>query len=155
MLLVSAALFLRAFIAATSVQPGFDIDPIEIVSLDLSLRGYPDARALEVTDLLRSRLAVLPGVSRVAAAAVVPLDGGGLGLGGIRPIDGMSNGEGDLDWNVVSPEFFATIGLPILRGRAFAPGRSDRRAGCRDRQRDVGSAVVAGAGCPRPADRNG
>jgi predicted permease len=123
-LLVSAALLLRAFNAATLVQPGFDIDPIDVVSLDLSLRGYSDARALEITERILDRLAVMPGVSRVAAAAMVPLSGGGLGLGAIRAVDGVPSGEGNLDWNVVTPEYFETIGLPIVRGRAFAA--SDR-----------------------------
>jgi predicted permease len=120
-LLVSAALFLRAFDAALAVKPGFDVDSIDVASVDLSLRGYPDGQVVSATEQIRDRLAALPGVSKVAVGAVVPLGGDGLGLGGLRPVGTSSRpGDGDADWNVVSPEFFDTLALPIVRGRAFS-----------------------------------
>jgi predicted permease len=53
---------------------------------------------------------------------MVPLAGGGLGLGALRR-KGATGPESliDTDWNVVSPEYFAALGLPIVRGRAFSP----------------------------------
>lgn len=118
-LLVSAALFLRAFQAAVDVQPGFDVDPIDVVSVDYGVRGYSDAQTLAATDEIRSRLAVLPGVSRAAVAAVVPLGGDGLGLGSLRVAGTSMAVTDEPDWNVISPEFFETMGMPIVRGRAF------------------------------------
>jgi predicted permease len=56
---------------------------------------------------------------------MVPLDGGGLGLGGLRR-QGTVGPEAriDTDWNVVSPDYFAAMELPIVRGRSF--GAADR-----------------------------
>lgn len=119
-LLVAAGLFLRAFEAALDVQPGFDVDAIDVASINLSTRGYADAQLGEVTRDIQTRLAALPGVTGAGAAAVVPLGGDGLGLGALRRPGGAPAGEGDTDWNVVTPEFFETINLPLIRGRNFS-----------------------------------
>ena len=118
-LLVSAALFLRAFQAAIDVKPGFDVDPIDVASLDLGLRPYSDEQVLNVTGQIRDGLAALPGVDRVAVGAVVPLGGDGLGLGALRVAGASQPDTAKTDWNVVSPEFFDTLALPIVRGRTF------------------------------------
>jgi len=118
-LLVSAALFLRAFQAAIDVKPGFDIDPIDIASLDLGLRPYTDEQVLNITGQIRDGLAALPGVENVAVGAVVPLGGDGLGLGALRVAGATQPDTAKTDWNVVSPEFFDTLALPIVRGRTF------------------------------------
>ncbi len=121
-LLVSAALFLRAFQAALDVRPGFDVDPIDVVSIDLSIRGYAEDRTFDVTEAIRTRLAALPGIERVAVGAVIPLGGEGLGLGALRLPGSTEPDHAKTDWNVVSPEFFDTLSLPIVRGRAFTAG---------------------------------
>lgn len=118
-LLVSAALFLRAFQAAIDVKPGFDVDPIDVASLDLGLRPYSDDQVLSVTAQIRDGIAALPGVERVAVGAVVPLGGEGLGLGALRVAGAPQPDTSKTDWNVVSPEFFDTFALPMVRGRAF------------------------------------
>jgi predicted permease len=118
-LLVSSALFLRAFQAAVDVKPGFDIDPIDIASVDYSVRGYSDDQTIAATEEIRSRIAALPGVARAAVAAMVPLGGDGLGLGLLRLPGATETVRDNTDWNVVSPEFFDTLSLPIVRGRAF------------------------------------
>jgi predicted permease len=118
-LLVSAALFLRAFQTALDVKPGFDVDSIDVASVDLSVRGYADDRALAVTNEIRDRLATLPGIDRVAVGAVIPLGGEGLGLGALRLAGSTQPDDAKTDWNVVSPEFFDTLALPIVRGRGF------------------------------------
>jgi predicted permease len=82
-----------------------------------------------VTGQIRDGLAALPGLERVAAGAVVPLAGEGLGLGALRVAGASQPDTAKTDWNVVSPEFFDTLALPIVRGRAFAPAD---RAGAPD-----------------------
>jgi len=57
----------------------------------------------------------------VAAAAVVPLAGNGLGLGPLRRVgDRDSERLVSADWNVISPEFMPALGMAILRGRNFS-----------------------------------
>jgi predicted permease len=101
------------------VKPGFDIDPIDVASLDLGLRPYTDEQVTHVTAQIRDGIAALPGVERVAVGAVVPLGGDGLGLGALRVAGSSQPDTAKTDWNVVSPEFFDTLALPIVRGRTF------------------------------------
>jgi predicted permease len=119
-LIVVAGLFLRALGTATRVDPGMDVSRVEVVSLDLTFGDYPEASRPDVAESLRARLGAIPGVERGGLARMVPLEGGGMGLGGLRK-RGTTGPESniDTDWNVVSPEYFATVGIPLLAGRAF------------------------------------
>jgi predicted permease len=119
-LVVMAGLFLRALGAAASVDPGFAVGSVDVATLELSLGGYTDEQSPAVAERLREGLARIPGVRAVGYARMVPLDGGGLGLGGLRRRGASGPGSSiDTDWNVVSPDFFAALDLPIVRGRAF------------------------------------
>ena len=122
-LIVVAGLFLRALGAATNVSPGFEVARVDVANLDLALGGYPTEQTPAVAEQIRERLDAIPGVDAVGMARMVPLDGGGLGLGGLRR-KGTSGPDAriETDWNVVSPTYFEAIGLPIQRGRAFSSG---------------------------------
>jgi putative ABC transport system permease protein len=121
-LIVVAGLFLRALGTATHVDPGMDVSRVEVVNLDLTFGNYPEASRPEVAESLRARLGAIPGVERAGIARMVPLDGGGLGLGALRK-RGTTGRESniDTDWNVVSPDYFATMGISLVAGRGFAP----------------------------------
>ena len=119
-LLVGAALFIRTFLALRAVDPGFDAH--RVLTLNMSLRGDPFVTAAAVAQAMRNgteRLQALPGVEAAAAACCLPLDGG-FGLGFIiegRPLEGPSHGGGG--FAPISPTYFQTFKIPILRGRAF------------------------------------
>ena len=67
-------------------------------------------------------LRTVPGVDRVGHSRMVPLQGGGMGLGNVR-VPGLErdalNRLNDSDWDVVSPEYFRTLEMPVTDGRAF------------------------------------
>ena len=119
-LLVGAARFIRTFIALRSVDPGFDAR--HVLTLNMSLRGERFATAAGVAQAMRSgvdRLGALPAVESAAAACCLPLDGG-FGLPFIiegRPLEGPSHGGGG--FAPISPTYFQTFKIPILRGRGF------------------------------------
>jgi predicted permease len=119
-LMVMAGLLLRALDTATRVDPGFAIANVDVASIELSLGGYSDERASAVADALTTRLTALPGVASVGAAAMVALDGGGMGLGGLRRA-GTSGPEAyiDTDWNVITASYLPTLGIGLVRGRNF------------------------------------
>ena len=119
-LVVTAGLFVRALGKAANVSPGFDVDPIEVAAIDLALGGYSDAQSPKVAEQIGERLSAIPGIEAVGLARMVALEGGGLGLGGLRA-KGTSGPEASIrtDWNVVSPGYFKAIGIPILQGRNF------------------------------------
>lgn len=122
MLVATAGLFVRSLANAARLDPGFSTADTTLVSLDLSLSGYRDEAAAAVSGPLQARLAALPGVISVATARMIPLQGGGFGLGRLR-VPGAQGARSDdvvdADWNVVSPEYFATIGMRLVEGRAF------------------------------------
>jgi predicted permease len=124
LLLIVAGLFLRALEHAAAIEPGFDERRVDVVQLDLTLAGYTAATAGAFVRELLERTRLLPGVETATLAVDLPLDGGRMGLGGIKlPGKTPPRGESfDADWNVVEPGFFRTLKLPLTRGRDFAAG---------------------------------
>ena len=83
LLLVTAGLFLRSLQEAASVDIGFNTGAVDVLQIDTRIAGYStDAEGLRVTDALMDRFRLVQGVTAVGASRMVPLQGGGLGLGG-------------------------------------------------------------------------
>lgn len=122
-LLICAGLFLRALHRATRVDPGFDINGLHALSIDLSLAGLKEVDGTDFANRFLERIRRLPGVISASWAWSVPLDGAGRGLGGLQ-VPGRqipAGGESwDADWSVVTPGYFRTMGIPLLRGRDFS-----------------------------------
>jgi predicted permease len=124
MLLVGASLLLRSYAKLTAVDPGYDPDGVLSVRVSLPSSRYPakepTRRQLFFDDALRS-IAALPGVESAAIGNGVPPDTGIL-FGEIE-IDGRagaaSRRSGVFSGGYVTPEYFATLGIPILEGRGF------------------------------------
>ena len=68
------------------------------------------------------RVRDLPGVQSATLSAIVPLGGGGLGLGGLS-VPGVEPPKGrrffDADWNVVTPGYFATMKMALASRARF------------------------------------
>ena len=128
MLVVVAMLFLRSLERAAHTDPGFQIANTMIATTDVSLSGYREQQAVAIADRFKERLRALPGVESVATARMIPLQGSGFGLGSIR-VPGVKGpfreGRFDSDWDIVSPEYFDTIGMKIVDGRAFSEADRD------------------------------
>jgi predicted permease len=121
LLVITAGLFLRALGHAAAVPTGFDQTNVDVLMLDLSLGRYTDETGPGFARDLLSRVTSLPGVRSAAIVTDLPLDGGRMGFGAIRTPGLRRGGHEDVnaDWNVVSPGYFATLQLPLLRGRDF------------------------------------
>ena len=132
LLLIVAGLFARTLAHARDISTGFDHRDVALASLDLQLANYDSVRGPLFTQRLLESAARLPGARAVALSAAIPLDGNGLGLGGIE-VAGVETPKGrdgwDMDWSVVTPGYFGALGIPIVRGRGFdagdAPGRAE------------------------------
>jgi predicted permease len=84
--------------------------------------NYDSTRGRQFATTLLERAHGIPGVQAAALSAMLPLDGGGLGLGGLEKPDAVRNDPRtirEMDWNVVTPEYFEVLRIPIVRGRAF------------------------------------
>lgn len=124
-LLVAAGLFLRSLQEAAQVDIGFNPRGVDTLQIDTSIAGYAtDADGVRAVDALLERFRALPGVTDAAASRMVPLQGGGLGLGGLRaPGYQGADGSGSInaDWDTVSAGYFETLQMEIVRGRSFGP----------------------------------
>ncbi len=122
-LLVGAGLFIRSLDEANQIDPGFLIDSILMASLDPSLNGYSEAAGQDFFARLLERVKNLPGVQQAALGEMVSFIIGGGQQSGVE-IPGYVPSEQEsmsIDYNIVSPEYFETLGIPIAVGRAFAP----------------------------------
>jgi predicted permease len=120
-LLLGAGLLARALGRAQTVDPGFDMKHVLALSIDLNLHGYDNERGAEFHRHLIEQLQALPGVKAVSVASLAPLGG----VSRAAPVTAAeSNGpmgasETSVGYWVVSPNYFATLSIPIVRGRSF------------------------------------
>jgi predicted permease len=121
-LLVTTGLFLRALQHAAGAETGYDGARVRVFTLNTSLAGHVNQRAVTLADRLLDRIGRIDGVEAVATSRMIPLQGGRLGLGALR-VPGYASPRGnevfDADWDVISPGFFATLRVPVISGRAF------------------------------------
>ncbi|HEY3602287.1 MAG TPA: FtsX-like permease family protein, partial [Chthoniobacterales bacterium] len=128
-LLTAAALFIRGAGKAARVDTGLQTSSDYLLEIDASLATYDQARAQELYRTLEERLAALPGVGHVSIASTVPF--GMIDLtksvqrAGVnpapdaRPATAAAGRAFSATWNSVGADYFKTVGLPLLRGRAF------------------------------------
>ena len=124
-LLIGAGLLLRSFGQLQDVQPGFDATRLMTLRLNLPGTSYPtgDHRIAFYRRLLDD-VRAQPGVVAAATTSSVPLSGDNTSSSVVLQHRAAAPGEQlSADWRLVSPGYFAAMGIP-LRGRDFTP--SDR-----------------------------
>ena len=124
MLLVGAGLMLRSLRERIAVAPGFRADGVVVGRVSLPRDRYaPDARAA-FAERLAARLATLSGVVSATVASDLPLRG--MSNASSLVVDPPGAQPIRYYRHSATPDFFATLGIPILRGRAFtADDRKD------------------------------
>jgi putative ABC transport system permease protein len=123
LLLIGAGLTVRSLINLQRVDPGFRPENVLTVQFSLDFSRYTDnGKILAFWDSLLQKVRALPGVSSVAIAGDFPLDKSPAYSGQFL-IEGRQSSPTDVkpiaEINVVTPEFFATLGIPLLSGRNF------------------------------------
>jgi predicted permease len=128
-LLTAAGLFIRGADKAASLQTGLRMEKNLMLEVDASLGGFDSQRAEQLYRTLNDRLAALPGVQHVSISATAPF--GMVTLGRAMQRAGVHVGKDDKPataadglayssrYNSIGADYFATMGIPILRGRAF------------------------------------
>jgi predicted permease len=131
LLVVAAGLLARSLQHASRIDAGFDPANVEVASLDLTLGGLDETSGRLFVDDLLARVNAMPSVTAASVAVDLPLDGGGFGLGDVRPSDRdgvLGHGGPGLDWNIVTPAFHETMRIRLVAGRPFdARDRSSGR----------------------------
>ena len=122
-LLIGAGLMVRSLLALQRVDPGFDTERVLTMTLDLNWSRYTSADLiLGFHDRLHARLAGQPGIVASASAMVFPLEGNRR-MGFEFEIEGQPRDAAaalpQADFRSVSPEYFRTLGIPLVTGRVF------------------------------------
>jgi putative ABC transport system permease protein len=121
-LLCGAGLLARTFLALTSVDQGFDRSNVLTMELSISPQRYDDAGRAEFYRRLLERLRGIPGVEAAAAANSLPIAGsprGGTGFHLRGTPELPPNQQPVTIVRVVTPGYFRTLRIPVLRGREF------------------------------------
>src|SRR6516225_1980266 len=121
LLLVGATLLMQSLSKIRATSPGFSTQVFD-TSIPLITAGYDAPHAKIFQDELIQRVRALPGIESVAYARVVPLSDQSYSSTPIA-VDGYeppADGEAtDELFNEVSPDYFATMGIPLISGREF------------------------------------
>jgi len=118
-LLVGASLLIRSFQRLMDVDPGFQARQVLAIATQAPQGQNPAGRTAFYARLHDSLMSV-PGVQSVAAASRLPMQG--MNLGSSLFIEGKSTpGEQgpDVEYRVVTNNYFATMGIPLRAGRLF------------------------------------
>ena len=114
LLLVCAGLFIRSFLSAQQIDPGFNPRSVFLASFDLFPAGYTEATGIEFDRQLMTKVAALPGVQSVALTSRIPLAFGG-GSTSVKPQGYVEKLDESMEVQVgiVSPEFLKTMQIPL------------------------------------------
>ena len=126
-LLVAAGLTVKSFVRLQHVPTGFRTDHILTLSVGLpnARYGTPQQKS-EFWERAIAALRGIPGVETVGATSRLPLSGSNSSRGIM--IDGqMRNPQASADYRSVSPDYFRTLGIPLMRGRPFGDDDGDKR----------------------------
>ncbi|NOT08143.1 MAG: ABC transporter permease [Gemmatimonadales bacterium] len=115
-LLVGGGVLVHSFVKVLAEDPGVRTDGIVTAQIALPVARYGTEReTLPYWDRLLERVRVLPGVRSTAAGSATPL--GRVG-GAFVEIEGRE-GQVDAGYRLVTEDYFATMGISLIRGRAF------------------------------------
>jgi len=120
-LLVGAGLFLKSLRAAIQVDPGFTVEGVATLTMDLGPEGYSVEEAVDLFDDLEARVARLPGVEATSITDGLPMTLGVMHRRSVS-IPGYDRAQGeDMEFQFLSvgPGFMAALRMEVLMGREF------------------------------------
>ncbi|MGA8232687.1 MAG: ABC transporter permease, partial [Candidatus Acidiferrales bacterium] len=129
-LLVAVGLLLQSLQKIRTTSPGFSTHGVLFTAMDLVSAGYDAQRAESFQDELIDRVKALPGVESAAFARMTPLSYGSFSSTPIA-VDGYQPPPEEqpiVQYNEVGPDYFATMGTPLVSGREFTRADDERGA---------------------------
>jgi predicted permease len=118
-LVFGSTLFVRTLVSLTTQGMGFESGRVLLATVDLRKTGVAPDRRLAMFQQTRAAIAAVPGVDAAAASFVTPVSGSRWNFR-IR-VPGYEGTERDRvsNFNGITPEYFRTLGTPLLTGRDF------------------------------------
>ena len=148
--LIAAGLLVRTMRNLQTLNTGFDARNILLFKLDPTIAGYTDAQTQRLYSNLQEQFAALPGVTSASYSEDALLDGGHSGddvhLDGAPPKQNINTGILPVGLN-----FFSTMHIPLLAGRAFTSADFTIAARTNSAQRALGAAAATQHSAPDPA----
>jgi putative ABC transport system permease protein len=128
-LLVGAGLMIRSFAKLNQVDKGFDPESVLALGVALLPNKYPsDEQVANFYSQIIENVAAMPGVESVGAITDLPLSGSNTSdsftIEGRPPIP--KEAEPLTEYRVVTPQYFRSMGIPLLAGRDFTPSDTKR-----------------------------
>jgi putative ABC transport system permease protein len=131
-LLVCAGLMIKSFARLQNVNPGFTTERALAVRMSLPQAKYPSGVAIKnFFDQLSLRLAALPGLDSLGAVSALPMSALNARtefLISRRPAPKPNEVPG-AQHRWITPGYFSTMQIPLLRGREFTDNDNERGAG--------------------------
>jgi len=123
-LLAGAAMLLKTLLAIQAVQTGIDTRRVLAINVPVMSYGRTDGQVVDFYKEAIRRVHQLPGVDGVALGMLTPWrEGGNFGPGFQFTAEGYVRGTAEDDprgqFRIVSPGFFASLGVPMIAGRDF------------------------------------
>jgi putative ABC transport system permease protein len=118
-LLVSAGLMARSFANRLGIDPGFRAEDVLAVRVTLPREKYDTDARLAFTDELVARVRAIPGVTDAALGSDLPLRGGTSAA--MLVVDHRADDRVRFYVHKITPDYFRTLGIPLLQGRGFEP----------------------------------
>jgi len=118
-LLVGAGVFVRSLVAVNDMPLGVDVDRAMVGKMNLRATGRLASSTDRIFEQALARVRKVPGVSHAAVGATVPF---GQSWGALVLIPGPDSvTHANAMSNIVTPDYFATLGARVLSGRDFRP----------------------------------
>lgn len=130
LLLVGAGLMTRSFFRLQQVDPGFDATNVVSMNIALPTSKYRQQQVNIFYDQLIERVKNLPGVKAVAGIDPLPLSNNNVSSRFVvegAPLVALAD-RPNAGIRVVTPDYFQTMSIPSLKGRAFAEQDRDNTA---------------------------
>jgi len=122
-LLVGSGLMMRSFFRLLNVDTGLESTNVLTIGMPIATTRFPDPARLNLyLREIRTAVETVPGVRETALSCAPPLQGTCYGMPmqvANRPVVDRANRQGGF-YKVVSPSYFSTLGLKMLRGRALS-----------------------------------
>jgi len=127
-LLIGAGLMIRSFLEIQRVNPGFVSQRVLAVGLNLNFTRFNTGPIrISVANRILEKISSQPGVLSAAISSSFPMDPDDAGMGGMRTtflVEGRSQEETEktrpvASFRTTSPDYFRTLGIPLLAGRTF------------------------------------
>ncbi len=120
-LLVGSGVFVRTMQKALALDLGFDPHGVTVARFNLALLRYTPERAHTFVTTLLERLRGLPWVDAASVSTLMPFEEGGF-QGTFVSVDGYEPAQDEemrVDFLLVSSDYFASVGIPFVRGRGI------------------------------------